>query len=194
MIRSDTAALVGAGREPRRIVLPAPYVVVLVGPAGAGKSTFARRHFDPAEILSSDAFRGLVRGDPADQTATRTAFSILHRELTRRLARRASVVVDATNLTVHARAAILRRAAIAATQATAVVLAPPAVDVHARNVSRATGAVPAAVVDAQLVRLAALGSDVAAIDARLRREGFAAVHVLTTVDEIATAVVERGIG
>ena len=42
--------------------LPDPALVVLVGAAGAGKSTLAARWFAPGEILSSDACRGLVAG------------------------------------------------------------------------------------------------------------------------------------
>lgn len=33
-------------------------LVVLVGATGSGKSTFARRHFAPTEVISSDFCRG----------------------------------------------------------------------------------------------------------------------------------------
>ena len=72
--------------RPVRVEIPEPSVVILVGAAGAGKSTVARRLFAIDEVLSSDAFRGIVAGDATDQSATRVAFSILHRELERRMA------------------------------------------------------------------------------------------------------------
>ena len=43
--------------------IPDPSLVLLVGAAGAGKTTFAARHFPPDEVLSSDAYRALVSGD-----------------------------------------------------------------------------------------------------------------------------------
>ena len=64
-----------------------PSLIVLVGAAGAGKSTFAARHFAADEILSSDRFRAIVSGDEANQAATKAAFGMLHPALSKRLGR-----------------------------------------------------------------------------------------------------------
>ena len=61
-----------------KINLPELSLVVLVGTTGSGKSTFARTHFKPTEIMSSDYFRGLVSDDENDQSATAGAFEALH--------------------------------------------------------------------------------------------------------------------
>ena len=73
-------------------------LVVLVGASGSGKSTFARRHFKPTEILSSDFCRGLVADDENDQSASRDAFDVLHYIAGKRLAAGRRTVVDATSL------------------------------------------------------------------------------------------------
>jgi len=56
------------------ISVPRLSLVILIGPSGSGKSTFARKHFLPTEILSSDACRGMLSNDENDQTVTAEAF------------------------------------------------------------------------------------------------------------------------
>lgn len=53
-----------------QIKIPKFSFVVLIGPSGSGKSTFARRHFKPTGILSSDACRGMLSDNENDQTIT----------------------------------------------------------------------------------------------------------------------------
>src|SRR5882757_6909972 len=78
--------------------IPELSLVVLVGPSGCGKSTFARKHFKPTEIISSDFCRGLVSDDENDQSATNDAFEMLHYITRKRLARGHLTVIDATNV------------------------------------------------------------------------------------------------
>lgn len=86
-----------------RLEIPDPCLMLLVGVAGCGKSTFAARHFAASEVVSSDACRELVSGDPHDQRATPDAFDLLSFLLGKRLKRRRLTVIDATNLVPRAR-------------------------------------------------------------------------------------------
>ena len=91
-----------------RIAIPKLSLVVLIGSSGSGKSTFARRHFLPTEILSSDVCRGWVADEPTDQAATKDAFEVLHHIAGKRLARGRLTVVDATNVQPESRAPLVR--------------------------------------------------------------------------------------
>jgi len=167
-------------------------LLVLIGAAGSGKTTLAARLFAPDEVISSDELRAVISGDPADQRATRTAFGILHREVGRRLAMGRLVVVDATSVEPAARRSLLQRAAAARAPATALVLALPDDLVHARNAARPGRLVPRDIVDRHLARMTDLvGAGDRAAVATLRGEGFAAVVVVRTDDEIARLKVVR---
>ncbi len=47
--------------------------LVLIGVSGSGKRTFARKHFQPTEILSFNFCHGLVWDDEESQAAARAA-------------------------------------------------------------------------------------------------------------------------
>ena len=46
-----------------RLTIPDFCLVALIGASGSGKSSFARKHFGPTEVISSDYCRGLVADD-----------------------------------------------------------------------------------------------------------------------------------
>ena len=75
-----------------------PCLVVLIGPALAGKTTWAHEHFAPNEVVSSDSLRAMVGIDEADQAAGPAAFEILERIVTERVNRRLTTVIDTTGL------------------------------------------------------------------------------------------------
>jgi protein phosphatase len=82
----------------RTIAVPELSLVALVGVTGSGKSTFAREHFAPTQVLSSDTFRALVADDENDQSATHDAFDALHYVAGKRLRAGRLTVVDATHV------------------------------------------------------------------------------------------------
>ncbi len=89
------------------ITLPELSLVLLVGPSGSGKSSFARKHFLATEIISSDHCRGLVSDDENDQAATKDAFEVLHFIAGKRLAAGRLTVIDATNVQPEARRSLI---------------------------------------------------------------------------------------
>ena len=171
----------------REIDLPDPCLVVLVGPAGSGKSTLAGRHFGRSEILASDAFRARIGAGEADQAVSRTAFTVLHAALARRLARGLLTVVDATSVTIRARRSLLERARAARLPAVAVVLALPVEDCLASDAGRPGRHVPPDVIRAQWRAM----EESLAVPGRLIAEGFAAVHVLGSRAEIDALTIGR---
>jgi protein phosphatase len=150
-----------------------PSLVLLIGAAGSGKSTFAARHFAPGETLSSDALRAAISGDAADQSASKAAFAALYGALDRRLKAGRLTVVDATNLTRAARRPLLIRAEAAQVPVFAIVLDLAPELVLARSAARLDRVVPESVVRRHLEEVRRLADE-----RSLEREGFAAIQIL----------------
>jgi hypothetical protein len=67
-------AVVTSPPDDQVIRLPSPSLVVLVGPAGSGKSAWAAEHFAPGQIVSSDRLRAVVGEGEHDLAASPDAF------------------------------------------------------------------------------------------------------------------------
>ncbi|HWD78040.1 MAG TPA: AAA family ATPase, partial [Kribbella sp.] len=164
--------------------IPKLCLVVLVGASGSGKSTFARKHFLPTEVISSDFCRGLVSDDENDQAATKDAFEVLNFIAGKRLAAGRLTVVDATNVQSEARKELVNLAREYDVLPVAIVLDPPERVCVERNERRADRQFGSKVVVRQRSQLKrGLRS--------LKREGFRTVHVLGSVEEIDAVSIER---
>ncbi|CAM5564090.1 polynucleotide kinase-phosphatase [Streptomyces sp. NPDC091290] len=162
-------------------------LVVLVGASGSGKSTFARRHFKPTEVISSDFCRGLVADDENDQSASRDAFDVLHYIAGKRLAAGRRTVVDATNVQQDARRQLIELAKRYDVLPIAIVLDVPEEVCAERNAARTDRAdMPRRVIQRHIRELRRSLR-------HLEREGFRKVHVLRGTDEVehATVVTEK---
>jgi protein phosphatase len=167
-----------------KITIPETSLVVLIGASGSGKSTFARKHFLPTEIISSDTARGLVSDDENSQDATDDAFELVHFLARKRLARQKLVVVDATNVQPQGRKALVAIAREHDCMAVAVVLDLPPKLCHERNAGRADRQFGFHVVRQHASQLRQSIRD-------LRREGFRYISVLDSVEAVEQATVER---
>jgi protein phosphatase len=82
----------------RNIHIPELSLVVLIGASSSGKSTFARKHFKPTEIVSSDHCRALVSDDENSLEASTDAFDLARFIAAKRLKAGLMTVIDATNV------------------------------------------------------------------------------------------------
>jgi protein phosphatase len=166
-----------------RLKIPELSLVVLIGASGSGKSSFAKKHFLPGEILSSDFFRGLVSNDETSLEATKDAFDALHHVLKIRLKRGLLTVIDATNVQREARQPLLDIAKEFHVFAAAIILNMPDELCLERNKSR-----PDRQFGPHVVRNH---------NRELRRslkflaKDFRYVYVLDSLEEIEAATIER---
>src|SRR5436305_5306861 len=166
------------------ITIPELSLVVLVGPSGSGKATFARRHVRPTESLSSDHFRAVITDDENDQSVTPDAFELLHLTAAKRLAVGRLTVIDATNVQPDAREECLALARRFHVLPVAIVFDIDEAVCLERNAARADRRIPPRVVKSHAEALRRSFR-------RLRDEGFRAIHVLSTPEEADAAAVVR---
>ena len=165
--------------------IPEPSLVLLIGPSGSGKSTFAREHFKPTEILSSDFCRGLVSDDETDQAATDDAFEVLHFITSKRLAAGKLTVIDATNVQVEARKPLLALAREYHCLTVAIVFNMPTKLCQERNEARPDRNLKPHVIRQQSQQLRRSLHN-------LKREGFQRfVYVMSTQEAVEAIRVER---
>jgi predicted kinase len=93
------------------VQIPRQTLIVLCGPAGSGKSTFARRFVQrhyvqgcrETTIVSSDNCRALVCDDMTNQQVNRDTFDLFYYIIQKRLFLRTLTIADSTALTPEAR-------------------------------------------------------------------------------------------
>src|SRR5262245_51646437 len=163
--------------------IPKLSLVVLVGPSGSGKSTFARKHFLPTEVLSSDACRAMVSDDENNQAVTNEAFALLHQIAAQRLALGRLTVIDATNVQAESRAPLVALARKYHCLPVAIVLNLPEEVCHERNRGRPERAFGPHVIRNQRSQLRRSLRG-------LSREGFRHVFVLETAEQIEAVEIE----
>lgn len=173
-----------APAEPRVVDIPELALVVLIGVSGSGKSSFARAHFAPTEVISSDTCRGWVSDDENDQTATADAFDVLHYLAGVRLKRGRLTVIDATNVQAESRRSLVKLARAHDVLPVAIVLDMPSRLCKTRNAARPDRQFGPHVVAQQHAQLRRGLRG-------LKREGFRRVIRLESPEQVAAVRIER---
>lgn len=159
------------------IKIPELSLVALMGASGSGKSSFARKHFKPTEIVSSDTCRGLVSDDENSLFATSDAFDVLYYIARKRLKNGLLTVIDATNVQQESRKGIIELAREYHCLPVAIVLLLSEDVCQARNQHRPDRNFGAHVIRQQYIQLKKSLRN-------LKKEGFRYVYVLRSEEEV----------
>lgn len=166
-----------------KITIPELSLVVLIGASGAGKSSFAKKHFQPTEVISSDFCRGLVSDDENNQAASRDAFDVLHYIAAKRLAAGKLTVIDATNVQPEDRKSLLALAREYHCLPVAIALNLPEYVCHERNQHRQDRNFGIHVVKRQREAMRRSLK-------YLNREGFRYVYTLNSLEDIEAVSIQ----
>ena len=159
-----------------RVEIPADALVLLIGAAGSGKSTFAARHFAPDAVISSDALRALVGESESDQRANDKVFAWLQSFVLNRLVAGAVTIVDATNTDWMRRAELIGMARRHRRPVIGVVFDLP-LEICLSRIAARSRTLRTAVVRQQV-------ADLRRDRERLDLEGFAAIYVLGSSHQV----------
>jgi alkanesulfonate monooxygenase SsuD/methylene tetrahydromethanopterin reductase-like flavin-dependent oxidoreductase (luciferase family)/predicted kinase len=135
-----------------RQAIPDPALVVLVGPAGSGKTVWASQRYRPQEVVSSDRLRAVVGSGEHDLDASDDAFALLDHIAAARVRRGLTTVIDTLGLEPARRRGYLELARASRLPAVAVLFRTDPAECRRRNRARGQ-AVPAAALDGQLRRM-----------------------------------------
>lgn len=167
-----------------QIRIPELSVIVLIGTSGAGKSSFAGKHFLPTEILSSDQCRALVSDNENSIEATNDAFDLLFYLLGKRLKRGHLSVIDATNVQADSRKKLIQFAKQHHVLPVAIVLNIPEKICQERNRLRPDRNFGEHVIRNQQMQLRKSLRN-------LKKEGFSHVYILDSPEEVDEAILNR---
>ena len=166
------------------LLIPEFSLVMLVGVSGSGKSTFARQHFKPTEIVASDVCRALVSDDESNQAASKDAFEVMHLIAAKRLGNHRLTVIDATNLKADARRPLAKMAADYRAPLVAILFNLPEALCQVRNKQRLDRAVSPNVITRQIQNLRY------ALD-ELRPADFKYLYRFDSPEAVDTATIQR---
>ncbi|HWB93792.1 MAG TPA: AAA family ATPase, partial [Puia sp.] len=169
------------------IQIPELSLIVLIGASSSGKSTFARKHFKPTEIVSSDFCRAVVSDDENSMAASGDAFELARYIAAKRLKNGLLTVIDATNVQEGARKEWIKVAREYHVLPVAIVINIPEQVCEARHAARSDRQFGKHVIPQQISQLRR-GLR------KLKAEGFRYVYELDNPEEVEViAGIERNV-